>query len=81
MMKPWNSLPRVPSSLWHVGIFLGFTTLLSASCRLAAFQLSFSLYVVFIRSSSILHFQVLSPSHSPFTPDIFPLDSPLRSLG
>ncbi|KAF2617939.1 hypothetical protein F2Q68_00039065 [Brassica cretica] len=43
-------------------IFLGFTTLLSASCRLAAFQLSYSLSVVFIRSSSILHFRMKSKS-------------------
>ena len=63
MMKPRNLLPRVVSSFWRVGIFLGFTTLLSASCRLAAFQLSYSLSVVFIHSSSILHFQVLSPSY------------------
>ncbi|KAF3566482.1 hypothetical protein DY000_02014466 [Brassica cretica] len=61
MMKPRNSLPRVASSLWRVGISLGFTSLLSASCRLAAFQLSYSLSfsVVFIRSSSVLHFQVV----------------------
>ncbi|KAF3529532.1 hypothetical protein DY000_02039779 [Brassica cretica] len=70
MMKPRNSLPRVASSSWCVGTSLGFITLLSASCRLAAFQLSYSLSfsVVFIRSSSVLHFSDLtvvveSPSH------------------
>lgn len=29
MMKPRNSLPWMASFLWHVGILLGLTTLLS----------------------------------------------------